>query len=138
MANTVTIRQLTDSPLSTTAHVYIAGDGSGEETNKVIMDCSALAGGGAYRGIVKITGTLNGFSAKIKFDQTTPSIAAVLPESEAFYFCFDGASPYQSYIFNPAGSGTTGDITLDTTGLGATDVGFIVITAYKTPSVVVG
>jgi hypothetical protein len=129
MANTVTIRQILDSPDFNETHVYILGDGSGEETNTVIFDASALSGGNASWQIWEVQGMTRSFTATLKFDQTTPSPFFITSDSTITYDRWepDCSTP----VFNPAEDGTTGDITMDTNGLGSGDNGIIVIRLRK-------
>lgn len=127
MANTVTIRHLNNQKHGGTVHVYMASDGAaGEETDTVLLDSSTLTGGLAIKRIEKISSSLVGFNAVIEFDQTSDSPAAVLTEGTEVQ-CFKNHP-----INNPAGSGTTGDVTITTSGFTATgDQGTIIIEYRK-------
>lgn len=127
MANTTTVRALVDGPNVAVLHVYLASDGaSGELTDYVVFDASALIGAVNAHSIMSIQGLLTGFSAKLEFDATTDTPALFLPSGEQFDFNF--IVP----INNNAGTGITGDIVLTTTGFTASgDEGFFIIKVRK-------
>lgn len=125
MANTVTIRNLVDGENVGYAHIYIASDGSsGELTDTVVLDASALAGATPIKEIDEVTWDLIGFTAKLEFDQTTDSTIILMQGSESI--CFDHP------VTNPQGTGTTGDVVITTTGFAsAGDEGVITIRYRK-------
>lgn len=131
MANTVVVTAANDSPDLATIHVYLRGDGSGEESDVVIFDASVLSGANAAWNVWEIQGCLNGFTARVEYDQTTDFALAVLPADRFFDFKNHLEMKQHKLPNNPSGTGTTGDIVLTTTGLGNGDEGFIVLTVQK-------
>lgn len=128
MAQQVFLRTLIDSADLAVIHVYIKGDSSGDVTKSVIYDMSAATTPNPAWQIVDVKGVLNGFSGHIAFDQTTESVAEVLPSGYPFHWNTDVDS--RSPIFNPAAAGTTGDVTFTSTGL-TTGKGFFILTLRK-------
>lgn len=129
MANTVTSQTLVDGSKNTAIHVYLASDGvSGELSNQVIVDASALAGAPTDLKIDRIMGHITGFSAVLKWDATTD--VPFLAISDGGHIDFD----YREVggLQNNAGTGKTGDIMVDTTGFTAAgDAGAITIILSK-------
>ena len=123
MANTVTKTSITDGARGGVLHLYLASDGStGELSNTVVLDASALEGGDNIKSIVSVKSSLVGFSATLEFDATADVPAVVLPAGEA-----DQDFSYAP-IPNTAGSGITGDVTITTAGFTASgDVGTVTI-----------
>lgn len=113
MANVVNKRTLQDGVKKTVTHVYIRGDGTGEETNNLIVDVSALSPSATKVDIECIKADLDGCSAYLSWDATTDVEAVAIPEghSERNYF-MDA-----EILTNNAGAGVTGDILLTTVGL---------------------
>lgn len=127
MANTVTKTSLVDGENVGEMHVYLASDGaSGELTDEVVLDASALNGATAITEIISVKSSLIGFTARLEFDQTADHPAVVMPEGK------EEQSFETAPIVNPAGTGTTGDVTVTTSGFTASgDVGTIVIKYRK-------
>ena len=123
MANTVTKTSLTDGGHRGVMHIYIASDGSsGELSDEVVLDASALSGATAIKKIYKISSFLVGCSATLEFDATADVPFAVLPEGEAHM------DQCLAPITNSEGSGSTGDVTISTAGFTASgDRGVIII-----------
>lgn len=121
MANTVNIEHEVNGKHIGAVHIYIAGDGSGEESGTVVIDSSALTGGKAVKRIKSVQSSLVGFYAQVFFDQTdtTASQAVVCPEGDA------NQDFTKNPVSNPKGSGTTGDVKITTAGLGSGDIGII-------------
>lgn len=113
MANVVNKRTLHDGSKRTVTHVYIRGDGTGEETNNLIVDVSALSPSATKVSIECVKAFADGCSAYLSWDATTDVEAAVIPEghSERNYFVD------AELLTNNAGAGVTGDILLTTVGL---------------------
>lgn len=122
MANTVTTKKQVDGSRVGVYTIHLLGDGSGEESNTVVLDASALASGNYFHRIDKIEWSLTGFSASLRFDATTDIEIANLTEGRG---CLHG--PFT----NPHGTGDTGDVLLSTLGLGSGDRGTIKIHAIK-------
>lgn len=128
MANAITSQTITDGDRNTVLKIYISGDGTGEETDTVVFDASAVVPSADSCSIMNVEGYLVGFSALLEFDATTDVPAINLPGDDQF--CFELDRRY-SGIPNNAGTGKTGDITMTTTGLGAGDIGWFVIEVKK-------
>lgn len=126
MANTVTLTPILDGAVHGIMHVYLASDGaSGELSDTVVLDASALAGAANITQIISVEASLIGFSAILEFDATTDVPAVVLQNGHEFY---DFTT---CPISNKAGAGITGDVTITTTGFTASgDVGHLII-KYK-------
>lgn len=123
MANTVTIRKAIDGSRLFSTQIDIVGDGSGEETATVIVDCSALAGAPSDFKIRAIQWSLDGFSAELLWDATTNVHAFTLPAgSDGLRFSDTGA-----HLLNNSGAGKTGDLLITTIGLGSGQSGTIII-----------
>ena len=122
MANTVTKTAIHDGKSIGHVRCYVASDGSsGELSDEVLLDASALAGAKNITQIFEVKGALVGFSAILEFDATADVPFITLPADEDFCFDFN-ANP----IPNNAGSGITGDVTITTNGFTATgDYGWI-------------
>ena len=129
MANTITINPVLDTKNETILQVYLESDNSsGELTDQVIFDASALLGAGFADSILEIEGCLSGFSAKLEFDATTDIGAVVLPDNSPFHFCFN--PKVHNFAYNTTGA--TGDITITTNGFTVTgDKGFFILKVNK-------
>lgn len=129
MANTVTKTTLLDSSAMALIHVYLASDGAaGELSDEVLFDASALTGANAASHIAMVDCTLAGFSAKLEFDQTADFPVLVLPADEHMRADFRDIG----LVKNPAGAGTTGDITITTSGFTAAgDEGHLLLLVKK-------
>jgi hypothetical protein len=129
MANTVTVTKLLDGPRNLHLLVNIAGDGSGEETNRLLVDRSAYAPVDGTKLVVeKIDGHLTGFSARLSFDATADLEIAQLPDGEKFEYCFEKSGGIAS---SKAGAGANGDILLTTASLGNGDRGTFTLCLRK-------
>lgn len=128
MANTVTKTAVVDGKHLAYVRVYLASDGSsGELTDEVLLDASALAGGKNITTIHRVQGSLTGFSAKLEFDATADVPFMTLAADTDFDYDHR-ANP----IPNNAGSGITGDVTITTSGFTASgDEGFLIFTVGK-------
>lgn len=131
MANTVTSQTLLDGSKRSVIKWYLASDGaSGELTDQVIFDASAMTPATTDSTIERIRGYLVGFSGLVEFDATADVAALVLPTDDQFDFDF--TNEVTNGLPNNAGDGKTGDILLTTTGFtAATDIGWIEITVRK-------
>lgn len=126
MVNTVTKQTLIDGQRNLVLQVYIAGDGSGEETGTIIVDVSTFAGNPATVRVNRIQADLSGFAAALLWDATT---------DVPFLDLIDGRSA-QSFrkiggLINNSSTGKTGDILITTLGLGTGDKGTITIEMVK-------
>lgn len=129
-ASQITSRVLIDTIDLGVVLVTVKGDSSGDVANIAVYTNTTASNPNPIWQIEEVQGVLaNITSAHLAFDQTTPSVAQVLPGGYPFHFNYrvDSRCP----IFNPAGTGTTGNLTLSTTGLSATQEGSFVVTFSK-------
>lgn len=126
MANIINKRTLQDGVKKTVTHVYIRGDGTGEETNNIIVDVSALSPSATKVDIECVKSSLQGCSAFLLWDATTDVEVVALPDghNEKYY-------TETELLTNNAGAGVTGDILLTTVGLGANDLLELTIVTRK-------
>lgn len=128
MANTVTLRKALDSSRYFSTTIDIVGDGSGEESDTLVIDSSALFGGPSDFKIRAIQWSLDGFSAELLWDATTNVHAFTLPSgSDGIRFADTGA-----HLLNNAGTGKTGDLLITTIGLADGLSGTIIIEGQHT------
>lgn len=100
--------------------------GASDVTDEVVIDVSTLAPAASQLKIMEIEAALIGCSAILEFDATADDVVFALPEGEDVYdFRSFGGIP------DPLSSGTTGDIVITTTGLGAGDTITLIIKAKK-------
>lgn len=127
MVNTVTNQILNDGERNLIVKVQISGDGSGEESARLLIDVSTFANAPGEVKIRRITGDLVGFSAQLLWDADIDVKIVDLNstgEIDLNYTRFGG-------LINDAGSGKTGDIMLTTSGLGSGDEGTIILEMWK-------
>lgn len=118
MPNTITKTTLHDGPRNLVQLINIVGDGSGEETNLLLVDRSAFVPtDGTELVVEKIEGQLNAFTAALIFDASTDLVFARLP---ADWFCYDWEK-IGGVSSNKAGTGANGDILITTSSLGNGD-----------------
>lgn len=119
MANTITATTLLDGERNLVQLINIVGDGSGEETDAVLVDRSAFAPTGETELVVeKIEGLASGFTATLEFQADTDLVFLRIPDGDWFchdWKCIGGVSS------NKAGAGANGDILLTTSSLGNGD-----------------
>ena len=126
MANTITKRTIVDGDRNLVVHIHIDGDGSGEETDTVLIDASSYTPAFTDCKLMKIDAALIGFSIELNWDATANVIATHIPDYEFHQdFRWFGGIP------NDAGAGRTGDLLITTTGLGANDHGDFVLFLKK-------
>ena len=130
MANTLNLLTIIDGKRNAVIKAFLASDGaSGELTDQVIVDVSALLGAPSKVHITKIQSALRGFDVLLEFDATTDvPILTLTPESGVSDLCFEhfGGLP------NNGGAGVTGDITITTTGFTAAgDTGWLLLEVVK-------
>ena len=116
MANTVLTQVLNDGPKNAVLKVYLASDGSsGELTDQVVVDVSALSGAPAKVSLVGLTATTTGCSFVLEWDATADVPILGFPADSEDSFCFEkfGGLP------NNSGAGRTGDVVLSTVGFTA-------------------
>lgn len=89
---------------------------TGDLSNEVVVDVSALSPVPSSLVITRVHGSTNGGGAKLKFDRTTNQGAITLPADAEVDFDYrvKGANG-----FYDNGSGSTGDIVLDTNNIDA-------------------
>lgn len=129
MANTITKTTLVDGARNLIQLINIVGDGSGEETDTVLVDRSAFAPtDGTELVVERIEGLLTGFAARLIFDATADLIFARLPDGD--WFCHDW-SKFGGISSGKAGAGVTGDILITTAGLGNGDAATFILAMRK-------
>jgi len=131
MANTITSQTLLDGSKRTIIKWYFASDGvTGELTDQIIFDASAVTPACTDSSIERIRGYFIGFSGLVEFDATADVAAVVLPTDDQF--CYEFKDELIQGLPNNAGAGKTGDILLTTTGFTAAgDIGWLEITVKK-------
>ena len=112
MANTITLQTLVDGSTNLVVKAHIVGDNSGDEAATVLIDASAYSADSLK--IEKIYSSLAGFSVNLIWDATTNVDIVTLTQS-------DSTMDFREFggLWNNAGTGKTGDILMDTVGLGA-------------------
>ncbi len=127
MANTVTIQTIHSGPRHVVLNVYIAGDGSGNESGTIIADASAFGVSGFS--INAIYSALTGFTATLFWDADADAPALHLPD---YQFSYPAESAERiGGIPSSAGAGATGDLIITTVGLGSGDVGNFIVELKK-------
>lgn len=126
MANTVEVQTILDGKTALVVRVHLEGDGTGDETDTVIVDASSYTPAFTDFSIMGISSNLVGFSAELEFDATANVHAFTCPDynQDQNFRNFGG-------IPNNAGAGKTGDLVITTTGLGAGDTGHIILELKK-------
>lgn len=128
MANTITKTTLLDGPRHLVQLINIVGDGSGEETNTVLVDRSAFAPTDGTETVVeKISGMCTAFTAVLSFEASTDLVFLRLP---ADWFAHDWCE-FGGVSSNKAGTGANGDILLTTSSLGNGDAATFIISMRK-------
>jgi len=117
MANTITTTVINDGSKHLDVVVNILGDGSGEETDTLLIDRSTYAPAGTKTSVVEVYGNLGGFTAALSFDATADLVFARLPDGNPFKYQWFDDEP-QGISSTKAGAGATGDILISTSGLG--------------------
>lgn len=132
MPNTITRQTLVDGDRALIVKVNILGDGSGEETDTVLIDASTYSPAATENKLRKIEYCLNGFTATLEWDGATDapliSLASDHPYFVQYDFCED--SLQSGGIVNNATT-PTGDVLITTAGLGAGDNGHIILYLAK-------
>lgn len=127
MANAITLQTLQDSERNLVVKAVIVGDGvEGEYADELLIDVSAYTGSISTVKIRKIWACLNGFSATLEWDATTNVNILTIPDGDEF----DQDYRRVGGLPNNAGVGVTGDILIDTAGLGAEE-GTIILWMQK-------
>lgn len=125
MSNTITKTTLADGRRNLVVLVNIVGDGSGEESDTVLIDRSAYAPtDGTELVVQKIEGYGSGVTATLEFHATSDMVLARLP---ADLFCYDWER-VGGVSSNKAGAGANGDLKITTSSLGNGD--FLTFTLF--------
>ena len=126
MANVITSQTIVDGSRNVVIKWHVAADGTGEETDTAVIDVSALTPAATQLKLMELEATLVGCSAVLEWDATTDQPVVSLPEGEnVFYYRDIGGLP------DPLATGTTGDLTITTVGLGANDSITLVMNCQK-------
>lgn len=128
MANIITINTIVNGEHLSYVRVHLASDGaSGDISGQVLLDASALAGSKKITTIYRIQGSLSGFSATLNFEDSIDLPFLTLPTDSEFDFDFR-----ECPINNNSGSGSSGDITIDTNAFNIVgDAGYLIFTVGK-------
>ncbi len=124
MANTITSQTILNGSRNLIVKTTITGDGSGEESNTVLIDASAFDTSDIK--IMSVTSSLTGFSFKLSWDATANVDALVVSERDTEQ-CFRKIGG----LVNNSGAGKTGDILISSTGLGSGDEGYVILNMKK-------
>lgn len=128
MSNTITKTTLLDGQ-NLVQLINIVGDGSGEETNTVLVDRSAFAPTDGTEIVVeKIEGYSGAFTMALSFEATTDLVFVRIPASDQY--CWDWRK-IGGISSNRAGAGANGDILLTTDSLGNGDAATFTIHMRK-------
>lgn len=127
MPNTITLQTLHDGPRNLVVKVKLTGDGSGDETDTVLINVSEYTKPFTEVRIMKILPSLQGFSATLSWDADTnvPAVSILEGHSTPMDYCHIGG------LSNDAGVGKTGDILLTTRSLNNGDEGTLVLEMKK-------
>lgn len=128
MSNTITKTTLVNGQRNLIQLINIEGDGSGEETNTVLVDRSAFTPVGTEIVVEKIEGLVVGATIDLIFDASTDLVFARLPDGDWFSHRWDKFGGVSS---NRAGTGANGDILFTTSGLGNGDVATFILGMRK-------
>lgn len=132
MANTTTQQILFDGPRIAVLKWWLASDGSsGELSDLVVADASALEGAPTTLTILRVDWALIGFDAYLEWDATTDVPILAMPQGYAQHVKFTGCHGPNGCP-NTKATGYTGDILLNTSGFtAATDRGHVILTLRK-------
>lgn len=126
MANTITTTYKINGSRNFVALIEVQGDGSGDESGTVIIDPASLTGTPSKFKIKKVNWDLDGFSAALFWEASTPTLALGMPTYGDEMDFFEMGAP----LTNNAGAGVTGKLTITTKGLTASGAGTIIINGY--------
>ncbi|KKN77960.1 hypothetical protein LCGC14_0355250 [marine sediment metagenome] len=127
MPNTITSQTINDGERNLIVKVKITGDGSGDESDTILVNVSEFAGSFTEVSILRVLPTLNGFSATLSWDADTNVKAMDLLDGDPTPICYKAFGG----LINDAGNGKTGDILLTTLSLNSGDEGTIVLEMKK-------
>lgn len=129
MANTITKQTIVDGSKNLVIKIHILGDGTGEETNLVLVDASTYSPAFTNARLIGIHSSLVGFTTHLDWDATANVPLIDVPDYE--YNLNGEQIGWFGGIPNNAGAGRTGDILMTTVGLGANDHGTIILEIAK-------
>lgn len=135
MANTITKQTIVDGSKWLIVKIHIEGDGSGEETNTVLIDASTYSPAFTNCSLVNLHANLTGFTCDLIWDATANVPITNVPDYEVHWGEGEHGGLFSNAgIPNNAGAGKTGDILISTVGLGANDHGTILLKIKKKPA----
>jgi len=127
MANSIVKQTLIDGSRKLIVKINIKGDGTGEETNLVLIDASSYTPAFTDASLRLVHANLNGFTCDLIWDATVNVDILHVADYESNYL----KEEIGLGLPNNAGAGKTGDILLSTIGLGANDHGTIILELNK-------
>lgn len=127
MVNTIDEQIIEEGDRNVVLKYTIVGDGSGEETDTVLVDKSSLSGTFTDFKLDSVYSVQNGFTSVLSWDATSNVLAVALPDQVLDFNRRDGFGG----IPNDSGAGKTGDLLISTAGLGAGDKGHIILGLRK-------
>lgn len=130
MANSITKQTIVDGSKWLIVKIHIEGDGSGEETNTVLIDASTYTPAFTNESLQVIHAMLSGFTCDLLWDATANVPITNIADYEA-HFSETESQAVGNGFPNNAGAGKTGDILITTSGLGAGDHGTMVLKIKK-------
>lgn len=126
MVNSIEKQTIVNGPKNLVVKAHIDGDGSGEETDTILINVSDYAA--TEVSIIGIHTTLSGFTADLIWDATANVACINIPDYE---YNLNGDIKHFGGLPNNAGAGKTGDILITTIGLGASEHGTIILEMKK-------
>lgn len=124
MANTITSQVLNNGARNLALNIFITGDGSGDETDTLLVDASAYAATEFV--LTGIWANLSGFTLDLAWDAT-----ANVPFLHVANYDMNYMPKHIDGIPNNAGAGKTGDVLFSTNGLGSGDKGSVILQLKK-------
>jgi hypothetical protein len=123
----ITKQTIVDGERNLVVKTILIGDNGSDVTDTLLIDASDYSGSFTDLKIMKIQAHLNGFSLMLEWDANTNVDALSIPGDEwvNYNFFAEGGLP------NNAGTGKTGDIDIDTSGMGTGEAGSIVFWLRK-------
>ncbi len=127
MTITITKQTIENGERNVVVKAILIGTSGSDVTDTLLIDASDYGTDFTDLKIMKIQAHLNGFSVMLEWDASTNVDALSIPGDEwvNYNFFAEGGLP------NNAGSGKTGDIDIDTSGLGSGETGSIVLWLRK-------
>lgn len=127
MANIITRQTIIDGSRVLIVKIHIAGDGTGEETDTLLIDASTYTPAVTDIKVLKIQSNIAGFSTYLRWNA---NVNVDMWTLEAFGESVHDFSDIGGLI-NNGGAGKNGDILFSTIGLGANDQGSILLVMAK-------